>query len=182
MLRMAFSTLLRLNYSTHRVVRSGRLLALACLVTGVLTGCAATAPEVMPESPRPVASSQPRTVPVSDPAVLPRASRAEVQLRTAVNDWLGVPYRYGGTSRNGIDCSAFVQAVYSDVFGIRLPRVTAEQVGEGTGVRRGAYQPGDLVFFATGNKKRKITHVGMITEVNGIARSIYLLISRFHTQ
>ncbi|TFH86404.1 glycoside hydrolase [Billgrantia azerbaijanica] len=61
--------------------------------------------------------------------------------------WVGTPYRLGGTTRRGIDCSALVQAVFSDTFRLELPRTTGEQVREGEPVAREALQVGDLVFF-----------------------------------
>ena len=50
--------------------------------------------------------------------------------------WIGTPYRSGGQSRKGTDCSGFVRQVYKKVYGIDLPRSTTEQVEEGKRVRR----------------------------------------------
>lgn len=73
-------------------------------------------------------------------------------------DWHGTPYRLGGASRHGIDCSAFVQITYRDLFGINLPRTTSEQISAGQHVSRRALQTGDLVFFRRGG------HVGIYLE------------------
>lgn len=73
-------------------------------------------------------------------------------------DWHGTPYRLGGASRHGIDCSAFVQITYRDLFGINLPRTTSEQLSAGQRVSRRALQTGDLVFFRRGG------HVGIYLE------------------
>ena len=113
----------------------------------LLAGCAATYPAAM--------------LPVAEAPVEPRPADAnplEQQLRAAAEDWYGTPYRYGGTTRDGIDCSAFVQTIFRDELGLSLPRVTAEQVHEGAPVPRGPYQPGDLIFFRPTNKTR---HVGL---------------------
>jgi cell wall-associated NlpC family hydrolase len=69
--------------------------------------------------------------------------------------WLGVPYKWAGTTRKGVDCSGFTQAVYRTV-GINLPRVSAAQalVGKATSIP----QPGDLVAFGT-----PVHHVGIYT-------------------
>lgn len=78
--------------------------------------------------------------------------------------FLGTPYRYGGTNRNGIDCSSFMQQIY-DVEGIMLPRVSKSQAKIGQAISKGELQKGDLIFFSTTSRYR-ITHVGMVTEVN----------------
>lgn len=76
--------------------------------------------------------------------------------------YLGTPYRFGGMSRNGIDCSAFVLSAYSAA-GISLPRVAASQAIEGERVERENLQKGDLLFFSQGGGR--ISHVAMVYEV-----------------
>lgn len=74
---------------------------------------------------------------------------------------LGVNYVWGGTDlRRGVDCSGLVQQVYK-AFGITLPRVTYDQIGEGAAVGVDKLQPGDLVFFDTDAKKSGPDHVGI---------------------
>lgn len=77
--------------------------------------------------------------------------------------YLGTPYRYGGTSRSGIDCSAFVLSVFGVAAGMNLPRVAAQQSQEGDSVEKAELQKGDLVFFSHGG--RRISHVGIVEEV-----------------
>ncbi|SMY16363.1 NlpC/P60 family protein [Photobacterium aquimaris] len=72
--------------------------------------------------------------------------------------WKGTPYRYGGSSKKGIDCSAFVQVGYSSVYQKILPRTTLELVKKGKQVKRHTAKEGDLVFFRTGRNSR---HVGI---------------------
>jgi cell wall-associated NlpC family hydrolase len=72
--------------------------------------------------------------------------------------WHGTPYRIGGNSRAGIDCSGFVQVTYRDVLGINLPRTTTQQFRSGPHVSRADLQTGDLVFFRHGR------HVGIYLE------------------
>ncbi|WP_332629788.1 C40 family peptidase [Halalkalibacter flavus] len=61
---------------------------------------------------------------------------------------IGVPYRWGGTTPSGFDCSGFMRYVYNQV-GISLPRTTAEQYRVGQKVSKSNLRPGDLVFFET---------------------------------
>lgn len=79
------------------------------------------------------------------------------ELFDSVEEWMGTAYVYGGNSKSGIDCSAFVSRVYSKVFDIQLPRTVAYQKNLGT-VVTGNLQPGDLIFFDFG---KGISHVGI---------------------
>ncbi len=70
------------------------------------------------------------------------------------------PYRYGGSSGDsGFDCSGFVQHVYLNTLGIRLPRTSAEMSRAGAALSAGQLRPGDLVFFNT--RQRPFSHVGI---------------------
>ncbi len=92
--------------------------------------------------------------------------------------YLGTPYRYGGTTRSGIDCSAFVLSVFGAVAGLNLPRVAASQAQEGERIEKEELQKGDLVFFSHG--RGRISHVGIVEEVNanGEVRFIHAATSR----
>ena len=79
--------------------------------------------------------------------------------------YLGTPYRYGGMTRNGIDCSAFVLSVFGSVTGMNLPRVAASQAQEGEKIEKDQLQKGDLVFFSHQGRGR-ISHVGIVEEVS----------------
>ncbi|HEV2353508.1 MAG TPA: C40 family peptidase [Puia sp.] len=76
--------------------------------------------------------------------------------------WYGAPYRYGGTSRDGIDCSAFASLLMSSVFGAAsLPRTSKAQYLASRHIHRDELQEGDLVFFHTLGRRRSVTHVGV---------------------
>lgn len=85
-------------------------------------------------------------------------------LLTEAESYLGTPYRFGGMSRHGIDCSAFVLSVFESAAGIELPRVASSQAMEGNKVDRDNLQKGDLVFFSHRGGGR-ISHVGIIHEI-----------------
>lgn len=73
----------------------------------------------------------------------------------------GTPYVWGGNSlTGGIDCSGLVQQVYKN-FGINVPRVTYDQIGEGKAVGMNKLMPGDMVFFDTNKRIAGPDHVGL---------------------
>ncbi len=76
-----------------------------------------------------------------------RNGELEALLRAQLADWQGARYRFGGASQHGIDCSAFVKNVYAELFGITLPRTSAEQAALGYRVSDTELEAGDLVFF-----------------------------------
>lgn len=86
-------------------------------------------------------------------------------LFTQLNEWKGTPYRYGGNTKSGIDCSAFVQITYTTLFNKNLPRSTTEQAQLGTKIKPKEHRPGDLIFFRTEGSKQ-INHVGIYAENN----------------
>lgn len=63
------------------------------------------------------------------------------------SDWAGVPHRLGGNSQQGIDCSAFAQRGYQELYRINLPRTVKQQRRRGRAIQYQDLQTGDLVFF-----------------------------------
>ena len=80
------------------------------------------------------------------------------KLETHYNKYKAVPYKYGGTSKKGFDCSGFVQFTYKSIFNIALPRTTEYMLKEGTAVKKNKLRIGDLVLFRTSKRYR---HVGI---------------------
>ena len=86
-----------------------------------------------------------------------------------VYEWLGTPYRLGGDSKRGIDCSKFSLAVYENVFNTTIGYNSRNQYQNVTPVRKGELEPGDLVFFKI--RSRNITHVGVYIGDNKFAHA-----------
>ena len=77
-------------------------------------------------------------------------------------NWLGVPYRSGGTSKHGVDCSGLTSAIYKKVYQKNLERNANDQRKKDCRkVKKGKLKEGDLVFFHNGKKKKTATHVGI---------------------
>ena len=76
--------------------------------------------------------------------------------------WLGVPYRNGGTTEQGIDCSGLTSAIYKKVYRKSLERNSDDQRKKDCRkVKKSKLREGDLVFFHNGRKKKTATHVGI---------------------
>jgi cell wall-associated NlpC family hydrolase len=84
----------------------------------------------------------------------------------AARSYTGTPYKYGGTTRSGMDCSGLLLNSFHAI-DLNLPRSSEAQSKIGKEVKMNELEPGDLVFFATGKKRRQITHVGLVTESKG---------------
>ena len=93
------------------------------------------------------------------------------QMLMEIIKYLGTPYKYGGTTKNGIDCSAFTQKLYKDVFNVDLLRSARLQYTQGKEISdKDDLQFGDLVFFNT-RKRVKPGHVGVYIGENRFAHA-----------
>lgn len=82
---------------------------------------------------------------------------------STAKSFTGTPYKYGGTTRAGMDCSALVYHSYFAV-GINMPRISADQAKMGKKISTRDLREGDLLFFATGRRRNQVTHAGIVTE------------------
>jgi len=86
-----------------------------------------------------------------------------LRLYKFIDEWLGTPYLWGGTTRNGIDCSAFVQKLVNYVYEVNVPRTSITQFYSGWvelfwGTEY--LSEGDFIFFRT-NKSKLVSHIGL---------------------
>lgn len=128
-----------------------------CLLLVLLAGCAGT-PREAPTSgyfstSLPLFDYDPLMSPVDNPILelrsfqQPPVALVREILLAQHQRWVGTPYRLGGNGQNGVDCSALMQHVFSDSFGMSLPRTTGAQALHGQRVERSELRAGDLVFF-----------------------------------
>lgn len=97
------------------------------------------------------------------------SATSNMKLFHFVYDWIGTPYRFGGSSRRGIDCSAFTKELYSQVFNMDIERSSRDIFSMVNPVRRDDLKEGDLVFFKI--HSRRISHVGIYLGNNRFAHA-----------
>lgn len=94
---------------------------------------------------------------------------SNLSLYKSIDEWFGTRYRFGGTTRRGIDCSAFMQVIAEYGFGWILPRTAREQYAQMQPVCQDDVHEGDFVFFHT--TRRGVSHVGMYLHNNKFVHS-----------
>lgn len=88
-----------------------------------------------------------------------RKGGQDPKLYSAIAPWIGVPYKYGGTTKQGVDCSAFVGHVYKEAYGITLHRVSRDIQKDVKLIGKNQLREGDIIFFV--NSNNKVSHVGI---------------------
>ena len=97
------------------------------------------------------------------------SATSNMKLFHFVYDWIGTPYRFGGSSRKGIDCSAFTKQLYSDVFNLTIRRSSRDIFSMVNPVNKDDLKEGDLVFFKI--HSRSISHIGIYLGNNRFAHA-----------
>lgn len=82
-----------------------------------------------------------------------------IKLYEFIDEWYGVPYKYGGQSKSGVDCSGFINALYSDVYNKMIPRTASAIADEAKSISKSRINEGDIVIFNIQGKKH--SHVGV---------------------
>lgn len=90
---------------------------------------------------------------------------ADRLINTAL-EYSGVRYKYGGTSKAGLDCSGLMLITFGE-HNYDLPRSSSQMALEGQKVKLNEVVKGDLLFFCTGRRNRKINHVGLVVTTEG---------------
>lgn len=123
--------------------------------------------------PKPVKKLDPLQVKYGPIIGVPPENIRNIKLYKFIDEWLNTPYKWGGTDKKGIDCSAFVQRLLLEVYNVPIPRTSEEQfinnLVERFKIPSYAYE-GDLVFF-TFDKKKLISHVGLYLGNNKFVNS-----------
>lgn len=88
-------------------------------------------------------------------------------LYVEASKWIGVPYRIGGNTQRGTDCSGMTSQIYKKVYKTKLSRSSDQQKNEDTRrVSKRNLREGDLVFFSSPRSRRKVAHVGIYLKNN----------------
>lgn len=98
---------------------------------------------------------------ISDSENIPTLIHA---IRENALDFLGTRYKYGGTTKKGMDCSGLIYTAFQTE-GVPLPRTAREMSLQGDRIGLKALEVGDLLFFQTNKNHKVINHVGMVTQV-----------------
>jgi len=134
------------------------IIVFVALGASALTGCSSTltVPEARStaERPEPVRAT-PRTG--ARPSTNESSGRVRTQVVNTALDMIGTPYRYGGNTPSGFDCSGLVHYAYRAA-GISVPRTTGDQLDTARGIALPQARPGDLLFFKMTSKP---DHVGI---------------------
>ena len=104
-------------------------------------------------------------------------AQVDAIIRTAL-DYTGTRYKYGGTTKKGMDCSGLLYVSFR-AHDFDLPRVSHEMADQGRRIKVSKLRKGDLLFFKTSRKGKRINHVGLVVEVtSGDVRFIHSTTSR----
>jgi len=92
-----------------------------------------------------------------------KVSKSINELLSDAEKYLGAPYKFGGNTSSGFDCSGFAVKVFEEN-DFKLPRRSSDQAETGNKIDIKEVKPGDLLFFATAGGSR-VSHVGIVHDI-----------------
>lgn len=113
------------------------------------------------------------TVPIKDTYIIDKYAQVlgvskieitNIKLYEFIDAWYGTKYKYGGLSKDGIDCSGFCNVLYKEIYNKQLERRAADIAKTIKKITKTKLQEGDLVFFSIASKKN--SHVGIYLKNN----------------
>jgi len=113
------------------------------------------------------ANTKPTNTTTPKPTVEPKSNNsgiANTSLKKEIEQWLGVPYKYGGTTKQGVDCSGFCNNVFRNVYNLSLGRSAQDIYDQSKPINRNTIKEGDLVFFKINSSR--VSHVGIYLSQN----------------
>jgi len=132
-----------------------RILLILCLILISFTSCKSTRhAKIVTKK-----SEKEKTIDISE------ANSIASNIVEYAQQFEGVRYKYGGTTKKGMDCSGLIYTTYKSE-NILMPRTTNDLAKTGDWIDLKEVKKGDLLFFATKKNSRKSNHVGIVTDVN----------------
>ena len=125
---------------------------LLCLLAAALASCGA--------------SRQPSNTVVIGKTNHPISNKKVNKIVNHAKGFVGTRYKFGGTTRKGMDCSGLVYVSFKQE-NIALPRISRDMAKKGKPISKNNAKKGDLVFFKTNKNSNQINHVGLVTAVKG---------------
>jgi cell wall-associated NlpC family hydrolase len=113
------------------------------------------------------ANTKPANHTTPKPTVDPKSNNSSItsaSLKKEIEQWLGVPYKYGGTTKQGVDCSGFCGNVFKNVYNLSLGRSAQDIYDQSKPINRNTIKEGDLVFFKINSSR--VSHVGIYLSQN----------------
>lgn len=95
---------------------------------------------------------------------VPLGNVSNIALYQFIDNWYGVPYKYAGRSKAGVDCSDFVSLLYENAYGMTLTGTSTDLLDKCRIIKESDLKEGDLVFFRINSKR--VSHVGVYLQNN----------------